>query len=90
MPHVLVTGAAGFIGSHTVDQLLAAGHRVTAVDNFRTGQRGNLAGALRSPACGLVEADVSAEGVLAELVAAGRPEAIVHLAALVSVPESIR
>ncbi|PAW79011.1 MAG: hypothetical protein B9S27_07405, partial [Opitutia bacterium Tous-C8FEB] len=90
MTHVLVTGAAGFIGSHTVDQLLAAGHRVTAVDNFRTGRRENLAGALRSPACQLVEADVSAEGVLAGLVAAGRPEAIVHLAALVSVPESIR
>jgi len=90
MPHVLVTGAAGFIGSHTVDQLLAAGHRVTAVDNFRTGQQVNLARALHSPACELVEADVSAEGVLAELVMAGKPEAIVHLAALVSVPESIR
>jgi UDP-glucose 4-epimerase len=90
MTHVLVTGAAGFIGSHTVDQLLAAGHRVTAVDNFRTGRRENLAGALRSTACRLVEADVSAEDVLGQLVAAERPGAIVHLAALVSVPESIR
>ena len=89
MPHVLVTGAAGFIGSHTVDQLLAAGHRVTAVDNFRTGRRENLAGALRSTACRLVEADVSAEDVLGQLVAAERPGAIVHLAALVSVPQRI-
>lgn len=90
MAHILVTGAAGFIGSHTTDQLLRAGHRVTGVDDFRTGRRENLASALASPQFALQELDVAAPGALAELVARLRPEAIVHLAALVSVPESMR
>jgi UDP-glucose 4-epimerase len=89
MAHILVTGAGGFIGSFTVDQLLVAGHHVTGVDNFRTGRRENLAGAARSPHFKLVETDVSVPGALASVVAAGRPDAIIHLAALVSVQESI-
>lgn len=89
MAHILVTGAAGFIGSHTADQLLAAGHAVTGVDNFRTGRRANLASALESPRFALVEHDVAADGVLADIVARVRPDAIIHLAALVSVQESI-
>jgi UDP-glucose 4-epimerase len=90
MAHILVTGAAGFIGSHTTDQLLDAGHRVTGVDDFRTGRRENLATALAAPRFTLQELDVAAPGTLAELVGRVRPDAIVHLAALVSVPESIR
>lgn len=41
---ILVTGGAGFIGSHLVDRLLADGHRVTVLDNFTTGRKKNLAG----------------------------------------------
>ncbi len=89
MSLILVTGAAGFIGSHTTDQLLAAGHRVIGVDNFRTGRRQNLAAASRSPDFTLREADVSAPGTLDSIVGETRPAAIIHLAALVSVQESM-
>lgn len=90
MASILVTGAAGFIGSHTVDQLLEAGHRVAGVDSLRTGHRANLASALGSPRFHLHEADVAADGTLDALVGQVRPEAIIHLAALVSVQESLR
>lgn len=43
---VLITGGAGFIGSHLVDELLGSGHRVTVFDNFSSGSRENLAGVL--------------------------------------------
>jgi UDP-glucose 4-epimerase len=89
MTHILVTGAAGFIGSHTADQLLAAGHRVSGVDDFRTGRRKNLANALTSSGFTLHELDVAMPDALAALVARIRPDAIIHLAALVSVQESI-
>jgi UDP-glucose 4-epimerase len=89
MTHILVTGAAGFIGSHTIDQLLRAGHTVTGVDNFRTGRRANLTEALTSPRFTLLELDIAPPGVLAATVARVRPDALIHLAALVSVQESM-
>src|SRR5689334_20176164 len=42
-PIAVVTGGAGFIGSHTVDRLVELGHRVIVLDDFRTGKRANLA-----------------------------------------------
>lgn len=89
MDCVLVTGAAGFIGSHTVDQLLAGGFRVVGVDNFRTGRRENLVGALATGRFELRELDVAEPGALDAVVAAVRPGAIIHLAALVSVQDSM-
>src|SRR5581483_6009428 len=86
---ILVTGAAGFIGSHTCERLLAEGHRVVGVDNFRRGKRENLATTATMKGFRFVEADVAREGALQALVAEAKPDAIVHLAALVSVPESV-
>ncbi|MEB3237869.1 MAG: UDP-glucuronic acid decarboxylase family protein [Candidatus Sericytochromatia bacterium] len=59
MARALVAGGAGFVGSHLVDALLAAGHEVVAVDNLCTGRRANLDQALASGRCSLVEADLS-------------------------------
>lgn len=89
MATIIVTGAAGFIGSHTTDQLLAAGHAVVGVDNFRTGKPANLDAARRAAGFRFVEADVAAAGTLDAVVKETRPDAIIHLAALVSVQESI-
>jgi UDP-glucose 4-epimerase len=87
---ILVTGAAGFIGSHTVERLLAAGHGVWGVDNFRTGKNANLLEALRSPTFALRELDVTDQGNFVDLLREVRPEAIIHLAGLVGVAESVR
>lgn len=54
----VVTGCAGFIGSHLTDRLLAEGHQVAGIDNFSTGQRRFLAGALAHPAFTLHQVDL--------------------------------
>lgn len=55
---VLITGAAGFLGSHLTDRLLADGHSVVGVDNFSTGERENLTHLSREPRFELVEWDI--------------------------------
>ena len=81
----LVTGAAGFIGSHTVDQLLYRGHRVIGVDNLSTGSRANLSRAHNSSNFELHTRDIIEPGFMTSLCKQVRPNAIIHLAALVSV-----
>ena len=61
---VLVTGGAGFIGSHLVDALLEAGHQVVAFDNFCTGQREFLESAHKNSGFTLVEGDLLDEEAL--------------------------
>ncbi len=76
---LLVTGAAGFIGSSLIDRLLDGGHRVVGVDNFSTGQRRFLEGALADPNFRLVEGDLLDAALLApHLVGI---ETVYHLAA---------
>jgi UDP-glucose 4-epimerase len=82
---VLVTGGAGFIGSHVADRLVAAGHEVRVLDNLSSGRRENLDGPAREAE--VVEADVR-DGDAVRAAASGC-DAVVHLAALVSVPASI-
>lgn len=89
MATILVTGAAGFIGSHTVDRLLLDGHQVVGLDNLRTGNLANLANAMPHPGFRFIPQDVLDAVALRDIFSQVRPEAIVHLAALVSVPESI-
>ncbi|HEY2673571.1 MAG TPA: NAD-dependent epimerase/dehydratase family protein [Rugosimonospora sp.] len=80
---VLVTGGAGFIGSHLVDALLARGERVVVLDNLSTGRRSNLAAAAMHPHFHFVQGSVLDELIVDELM--HRCETVVHLAAAVGV-----
>ena len=80
---ILVTGGAGFIGSHVADRLLADGHTVDVVDNLSTGRRERVNAAARLFVCDLRSARL--DGAFG----AARPEAIVHLAAQAAVPRSV-
>jgi UDP-glucose 4-epimerase len=83
----VVTGGAGFIGSHLVDRLVADGHQVAAVDNLVTGRTSNLDGALSSAAAKFYELDVlDRKGI--EAVIAGA-DWVFHLAAMADIVPSI-
>ncbi len=86
--HCLVTGGAGFIGSHIVDGLVARGDRVAVIDNLSTGRRENLQEALQRGA-ELHVADVRDADALAAIFAAARPELVFHLAAQIDVRNSV-
>jgi UDP-glucuronate 4-epimerase len=88
MRTILVTGAAGFIGSHLVEALLEAGVRVVGVDSFAPTydpaiKLANLARAQANPGFRLCEVDVRDEAALRAIVDKSRPSAAVHLAARV-------
>lgn len=85
MAEILVTGGAGFIGSHLVDALLAAGQRVRVLDNLSMGKRNNLP--LDNPALQFIEGDVADAQLVAQAVAGC--DAVVHLAAVASVQASV-
>lgn len=80
---LLVTGGAGYIGSHVTRQLVEAGHQVTVYDNLCSGFR------WATPGAPLVEADLADTARLDATLAAGRFEAVLHFAAHIVVPESV-
>ena len=83
----LVTGGAGFIGSHVVERLLAEGHRVRVFDNFSTGSRANLAFARGNRRLEVIRGDLKS---LESVERAVRGAAVVfHQAAMRSVPRSV-
>ncbi|MBT2338739.1 MULTISPECIES: NAD-dependent epimerase/dehydratase family protein [Pseudomonas] len=82
---VLITGGAGFIGSHLTDALLAKGHSVRILDDLSTGKRSNLP--LDNPAIELIEGDVADAALVARAMAGC--SAVAHLAAVASVQASV-
>src|SRR5512132_2282008 len=84
----LVTGGAGFIGSHLVDALLDRGDEVTVVDDLSTGRRANLDSALARGGA-LAEVDIRDGERVASALSAERPDIVFHLAAQIDVRKSI-
>jgi len=82
--NVLVTGGAGFIGSHIADTLLAAGHRVVVVDNLHTGHKENV-----PQGATFYEVDICDRAALAEVFAKEQIQTISHQAARANVRESM-
>jgi UDP-glucose 4-epimerase len=84
----VVTGGAGFIGSHVVDALLTRGEHVTVIDNLSTGKRSNLERALGDNA-ELRVADITDASAMSEIFSEVRPELVFHLAAQIDVRHSV-
>lgn len=90
---VLVTGAAGFIGSHTAQALIARGFRVIGVDNFcdfypRAWKENNVK--CVGKGLSLEEIDITDEPKISRIIAAVKPQALIHLAAMAGVRPSIQ
>src|SRR5947199_6238241 len=81
---VLVTGGAGYIGSVVVEQLLAQGHAVVALDDLSRGHRAAL-----DPGAQFVQGEIGDRRILDELLARHSFDALVHLAAYALVAESV-
>ena len=95
MGAVMVTGAAGFIGSHLCEALLSRGERVVGLDNFDhyydpQVKRRNVTDSLNNPAFSLHEADVCDASTVGSLVRSEGVDRVVHLAALAGVRASVK
>lgn len=82
---VLITGGAGFIGSHLADRLIAEGHQVLVVDNYSTGRHDNLKANERLE---IVEGSIADEALMAETFQRFTPEVVVHAAASYKNPDN--
>ena len=81
---VLITGGAGFIGSHLADRLLAAGHDVAVIDNYQTGRRDNLTPQAKLT---ILEGTIADAATLDKLFDEFQPDQVVHAAASYKDPE---
>lgn len=95
MANILITGAAGFIGSHLTDALLARGETVVGVDDFNdyydpAVKRRNLADATKNSEFTLIELDIRDASALRTAFEKARPEVVVHLAARAGVRPSLQ
>jgi UDP-glucose 4-epimerase len=81
--HVVLTGGAGFIGSHIADALVDRGRRVTIIDNLSTGRRENV-----NPSATLIERDLRDESI-AQLIAELHPDVVSHHAAQMDIRKSV-
>jgi UDP-glucose 4-epimerase len=82
---IIVTGGAGFIASHVVDDYIVAGHKVAVIDNLSSGSRKNL-----NPKANFYKADIRNLAALKKIFANERPDVVNHHAAFISVTESVR
>lgn len=82
---ILVTGGAGFIGSHVVDAYCAAGHQVVVVDNLSSGKEEYV-----NAAAELIQADITDREKIKEIITSHRPEVINHHAAHIQVGYSVK
>jgi UDP-glucose 4-epimerase len=88
MTHALITGGAGFVGSHLTELLLARGHQITIIDNLSTGQFANIAPLRDNPRFRFALEDIRNTAVMDRLVS--ECDVIYHLAAAVGVERIIR
>lgn len=90
MENILITGGAGFIGSHLAEKLLGVGHRVVCVDNFELGSEQNVSVCMENPRFTLVCQDVSDVDAFSETLKKYEIERIYHLAANSDIQKSAR
>lgn len=83
MSKILITGGAGFIGSHVADALIADGYQVVIIDNFSTGKKENINPLARVYSCDITDAEAGS------IIQKEKPDAIIHLAAQIDVRKSV-
>ncbi len=87
---ILITGGAGFIGSHIVDACVERGYEVSIIDNLSTGQRQNIAQHEANTMVRFFEANICDENRMKEIFEMTQPDVVFHLAAQINVRESIK
>lgn len=85
MPHILVTGGAGFIGSHVAEAFAAKGYQVSILDNFSTGRRENVPQGVK-----VYEGDITDSDFVTKVMQEARPDVLDHHAAQIQVSTSVK